>query len=60
VLGKHAADRSDPETVPVLGDELTGLSGQRRLRRALSRTKKRVAAFRISYVIFSRCQGIVV
>ena len=53
VLGEHAADRSDPETVPVGGDELADRSGQRRLRGSLSRTKKDVAALRISIVCSS-------
>ena len=50
---EHAADRSDPETVPVAGDELADRTGQRRLRGSLSRTKKLVAAFRISIVCSS-------
>src|SRR6478736_9950502 len=50
VLAQHAADRSDPEAVPVLGDELADRTGQRRLRESLSRTKKDVAALRISMV----------
>ncbi len=49
VLGEHAADRSDPEPVGVLGDEL---ADQRR-RGSVSRTKKDVAAFRISMVCSS-------
>lgn len=48
VLGKHAADRSDPETVPVLGKELPDRTGQRYLRGSFSRTEKGVAAFKIS------------
>jgi hypothetical protein len=48
VLAEHAADRSDPEPVPVVGDEPTDLAGgQRRERGSLSRTKKDVAALRI-------------
>jgi hypothetical protein len=50
LLAEHAADRSDPETVPVLGDELADRIGQRWLRGSLSRTKKDVAALRISMV----------
>jgi hypothetical protein len=51
VLREHAADRSDPETVPVISDERTDLRcGQRRERGSLSRTKKDVAALRISIV----------
>jgi hypothetical protein len=43
VLGEHAADRSDPEAVLVLGDERADRAGQRRLCGSLSRTKKDVA-----------------
>ena len=54
VLGEHAADRSDPETVPVISDERTDLRrGQRRERGSLSRTKKDVAALSISMVCSS-------
>ena len=54
VLREHAADRSDPETVPVASDERTDLRcAQRRERGSLSRTKKDVAAFRISIVCSS-------
>lgn len=54
VLGEHTADRSDPEPVPVVGDEATDLSrGQRCERGSLSRTKKDVAAFKISIVCSS-------
>jgi hypothetical protein len=51
VLREHAADRSDPETVLVVGDELTDRTRQRWLRGSLSRTKKDVAALSISMVI---------
>ena len=49
VLRQHATDRSDPEPSPVLGDERT----DQRCRGSLSRTKKDVAAFRISTVCSS-------
>jgi hypothetical protein len=51
VLGEHAEDRSDPEAVLVFGDERADRTGQRRLCGSLSRTKKDVAALRISMVI---------
>src|SRR5882724_3326909 len=46
-------DRSDPETVLVLGDQRADRTGQRRLCGSLSRTKKDVAALRISIVCSS-------
>ena len=46
MLGEHAADRSDPEPSTMLGDERT----DQRCRGSLSRTKKVVAALRISMV----------
>jgi hypothetical protein len=54
MLGEHAADRSDPETALVLGDERADRTGQRRLRGSLSRTKKDLAALSISIV----CSGV--
>ena len=54
VLAQHAADRSDPEAVPVISNELTHLRcAQRRERGSLSRAKKDVAALRISMVCSS-------
>ena len=41
VLGEHAADRSDPETIPLDGDELADRTGQRRLRGSLSPHEER-------------------
>jgi hypothetical protein len=48
VLGEHAADRSDPEPSAMLGNEGT----DQRCRGSLARTKKLVAALRISMVIW--------
>jgi hypothetical protein len=42
-----------PESVPVINDEFADRTGQRRLRGSLSRTKKDVAALRISMVCSS-------
>ena len=49
VLGKHAADRSDPEGGSMLGNEST----DHRCRGSLSRAKKVVAAFKMATVCSS-------